>query len=309
MKIGFGIPIRAGIDLRHDVTRFARDTEQAGATSLWVYERVLWPVNPTSGMYGVPGLPWDDFYSEAADALTVLTLAAAVTENVRLGTSVLIAPFHVPVHLARTLATLDQASGGRVVAGLGSGWSPDEYKAMGADFGRRGAVLDEVTDALRALWADGPTTYHDSRTALDNSFVRPKPVSTIPVMFGGGASEKAIARIAEKGDGWLPADPSAAFLKETWDKIRDGATAHGRDASKLELIAQANVVLTDTPIEGDGRYPFKGSWEQVIEDMAGIAEAGAHEIIVVMSPSSASGKEVLDLSLEALDRLKAAGIA
>jgi alkanesulfonate monooxygenase SsuD/methylene tetrahydromethanopterin reductase-like flavin-dependent oxidoreductase (luciferase family) len=99
------------------VTEVARAADQAGFASLWAYERVLFPVNPLQGMYGIPGLPWLKYYEYCADPLTVLTLAGAATENVRLGTSILIGPLHQTLSLARTLATLDQATGGRVVAG------------------------------------------------------------------------------------------------------------------------------------------------------------------------------------------------
>lgn len=307
MKIGIGLPIRGGTDLRHDITTMATEAEKAGAASVWVYERILWPVTPAQGMYGVPGLPWAEAYSEAADSLTVLTVAAAVTTGVRIGTSVLVAPFYSPLHLARALATVDQVSGGRVVAGLGTGWSTDEYTAIASDFDHRGRALDEMMEACRAMWAEGPTTYSDSRITVDNAFVRPKPASTIPLMLGGGASNKAIRRIAERGDGWLPANTPPAAVRQTWDQIRELATEAGRDASTLELIPRGNVVLTDAPLGAD-RYPFMGTWDQVVEDVVATAEAGADEFVLDLFMSATSGKDQIDKTLEGFDRLKAAGL-
>jgi probable F420-dependent oxidoreductase len=257
-------------------------------------------------MYGVPGLAWYEFYAEAADALTVLTLAAAVTDTARLGTSVLVAPLYSSLHLARALATIDQASGGRVIAGLGSGWSRDEYRGMGADFPHRGRSLDETIDACRALWTAGATTYSDSRMTVDNAFVNPKPASTIPMMLGGYGG-RAFRRISTKADGWLPADVPPAEMKEMWSKLCDLVTENGRDAGAMELIPRANVVLTEAPT-GTDRQQFTGTWDQITEDAVALADAGADELLVDMGPSSRSGKEQIDKSLEALNRLKAAGL-
>jgi probable F420-dependent oxidoreductase len=308
MRMGIGLPAREGTDLSRHVTRMAAEAEKAGAASLWVYERVIWPVEPTTGMYGVPGLPWTPAYSQAADALTLLTAAATVTDKARLGTGVLIAPLHAPLHMARTLATLDGLSGGRVIAGLGTGWSPDEYRAMGADFNSRGRALDESIDACRALWADGPTTYRGSRIDIDNAFVRPKPVARIPIMLGGGSTPNTIRRIAEKSDGWLPSNSPRTTMSETWRQIRDLAHRAGRDAQALQLIPRGNIVLTETPL-GPDRAPFNGSWDQIVDDAADCSAEGADELVLDLFMSCRDGDEQIDLSLEALDRMRTAGVA
>ncbi|MEV8636716.1 TIGR03619 family F420-dependent LLM class oxidoreductase [Streptosporangium sp. NPDC051023] len=302
MRFGFGLPQGSGFDLRYDVVRVARGAERAGYSSLWVYERVLYPLEPADGMNGVPGLPWIDHYRECADALTVLTLAAAVTDTVRLGTSILVAPFYSSLHLARALAALDQASGGRVIAGFGSGWSSDEYRGMEADFGARGRTLDETVDACRAFWGTNPVSYRDSRVTVENALVSPKPVSRIPVMLGGGRSERAVDRIARKADGWLPSGLPAPAVADLWARIRERAAGYGRDADALELIPRAAVVLSETP-GATGRRPFQGSLEQVVEDVAALAGAGADEILLDLTPSAKNGDELLDRSLEVFEAL------
>src|ERR1700745_4231106 len=128
MKLGLGIPQRKGVDLRNDIIEAARTAESAGLSSLWTHERLVFPTEPRDGMYGVPGLPWGKYYEQSPDSLAMLAAAAAVTETVRLGTSVLVAPLYQPVRLAKALATIDQISGGRLVAGLGVGWSSDEAR-------------------------------------------------------------------------------------------------------------------------------------------------------------------------------------
>lgn len=307
MKFGIGLPQSGGFDLRRDVVRVATAAEEAGYTSLWVYERVLFPLNPTDGLYGIPGVPWIDYYRECADALTVLTLAAAVTERVRLGTSVLVAPLYPSMHLARAFAALDRASGGRAVAGFGGGWSSDEYRAMQADFANRGRTLDETIDACRAVWAADPVSYQDSRLAVLDTLVNPKPVAGIPIMLGGGKSRRAIDRVARKADGWLPSSVPPPVVAKTWAEIRDKATGCGRDADAMELIPRANVVLTRSATGAD-RLPFQGSLDQVLTDTADTIAAGADEILLDLSPSARDGDELLDRLAQVRAALTTAGL-
>ena len=308
MEFGLALPQGAHRDLRRDVIKVATQAEKAGYAGLWAYERVLFPLDPADGMYGIDGLPWLDYYQHCADPLTVLTLAGAVTQRVRLGTSVLIAPLHGKLHLARALATLDQATDGRVTAGLGSGWSTDEYAASGADFARRGQVLDEMVDALHALTGPDPVTYRDSEIVVQNALVSPKPVTRIPVLLGGGSSPRVIRRIAEKGDGWMPAAMPGPAIAETWKQILDLAAASGRDPLALRLVPLEPLIrVTDKPL-GAERQPFNGSPEELVEDFAAMAETGAHELIIGLDVTSASADELIDKALVLLDLATQAGL-
>lgn len=306
----FGLALPQGIknDLQRDVIKVARRAEEAGFDSLWAYERVLFPLSPAVGMYGIDGLPWLDYYKYCADPLTVLTLAGAVTATIRLGTSVLIAPLHNKLHLARTLATLDQATGGRLTVGLGGGWSPEEYAAAGADFAGRGRVFDEVIDALRALLGPNPVTYHDTEIIVDNAFVNPKPVAGLPILLGGGLSPRAFRRIAEKGDGWMPANTPGKIIGETWKQLLDYAVSIGRDPSEMRLVPVAPYVdVTDKPA-GTNRQLFRGTPEQITEDFAEIAEAGAHELIIGLDSEAADADDLLGKAAQLLDAATRAGL-
>jgi probable F420-dependent oxidoreductase len=306
VKLGLGLPQNGNMNLHSDVVTVAKAAEAAGYTSLWTFERTLVPVAPTQGLYDVPGLPWPGWYQHVGDGLTVLTAAAAVTTQVRLGTSVIVVPLHVPAELARTLATLDLISGGRVIAGFGSGWSRDEYAAAGADITARGRMLDEVIDVCRAVWGPDPVSVKGDRTLIDNATVGPKPGRHIPIMLGGGWSARALDRIARRADGWLPVGLPPAALRAQWAQLQDAAAAAGRDPGALELIVRANIELADAPLRGD-RQPFQGTLEQVVEDLAGTAEAGADEVIVELHPSVRDGAELLDKALEVKDRLTTVG--
>lgn len=308
MDFGLCLPQSARSDVRRDVITVATQAEEAGFNSLWAYERVLFPLTPSDGMYGVDGLAWLPFYEYCADPLTVLTLAGAVTDTVRLGTSVLIAPLHNKLHLARTLATLDQATGGRVTVGLGCGWSTDEYAAAGVDFASRGRAFDEVIDALRALLGPNPVTYRDTQIVVDNALVSPKPVAEFPILIGGGLSKRALARIAEKGDGWMPVNMPGRAIAATWQQLLEHAESAGRDRGALCLVPAApHTVVTDKPLVAE-RELFQGTPEQLMEDFAAIAEAGAHELIIGLEGSTASTGELLDKAARLLEAATDAGL-
>jgi probable F420-dependent oxidoreductase len=298
MKLGLRLPQRTGVDLRHDIVEAARTAEEAGFDSLWVFERLLFPVAPKEG-YGGPGAPWPEPQRQTADPLAVLTAAAVATTKVRLGTSVLVAALHTPIQLTKSFATIDQISGGRVVAGVGSGWSSDELQAAGTTRAERGRLLDETLDVFEAAWGPDPVSYRGRTTVIEEAAVLPKPVGKIPVLLGGGTGARTMARIAERGDGWLSLG-SGGVEAETanWERIRELTTAAGRDPDRMEHIVCANIVFTDRP-EGE-RRPFVGPYEQVVEDIQAFAEAGADEIVVDLNLQDwfTDTRQMLDKALE-----------
>jgi probable F420-dependent oxidoreductase len=259
-------------------------------------------------MYGVPGLAWDPGYQYTAEPLTVLTLAAAVTETVRLGTCLLVAGLHSSHQLARTLSTLDRATGGgRVVAGLGGGWSSDEFRASGADFEHRGRLLDETMDALAALWGPNPVTYRDSRMAVENALVTPKPVSPIPVMLGGGNSKRALDRIARRADGWIPTGMPTSAMVEQWHTIRDLADSHGRSADAIEMVPLMHLSIADSASSVDGSS-FQRSIAQAVDEISELAETGVSNEAILAFHGVDSGKELTDTSCALLQALSEAGL-
>jgi probable F420-dependent oxidoreductase len=130
-----------------------------------------------------------------------LTWAAAVTERVGLGTSVLVAPMHNPLEMANILASLDVLSGGRLVVGVGVGWSRAEYEALGHTFGDRGARADEILELWRAAWTDDPASFHGDHYDFDDIRVLPQPDRAIPIWVGAGA-EAGYRRAVDRGDGF-----------------------------------------------------------------------------------------------------------
>ncbi|MCW2898595.1 MAG: class F420-dependent oxidoreductase [Streptosporangiaceae bacterium] len=308
IRLGLGLPQMKWYDLGHDVVEVARAAEETGYESLWVFERVLFPERPQQGLYGIPGLSWPDRYRSVADPLVVLSLAGAVTQRARLGTSVLIAPLHVPVQLARSLATLDAASGGRVVAGLGTGWSLDEYAAAPfAPFEERGAVFDELLDVCAAVWGPDPVSYQGTRTVIRASEVGPKPARPIPIYLAA-TSRKTLDRVARRADGWMPAGIPPEQLAAQWQELTEMAVSHGRDADELDLCVRANVRLTDAPVEDTERRPFMGTVEQVVEDVVRQAAVGVQEVLLDLQANTRDAKELADLAAQVYADVRAAGV-
>ena len=279
MLFGIGLPQRGGLDLRRDLLDLSRGAEREGFSSLWVYDRLLFPTDPVDGLYGIDGLPWIEAYEQAADSLAVLAAAAASTERIRLGTGVLVAAVHQPLQLAKALATIDHISGGgRLVAGLGSGWSADERRAVGTGERSPGVLLDETLDVLSAAWGPDPVSYRLPHGRVDSALVRPKPLSAIPVLLGGGHGTRTLERIARRAQGWITVGLPPAAAGDAWRQITAMAADHGRDPADLEFVYQANIVLLDQALPAEGRFPFTGDLDQICADVAAAAAAGADEL-------------------------------
>ncbi|WP_329114294.1 LLM class F420-dependent oxidoreductase [Streptomyces sp. NBC_01465] len=306
--LGLGLPQMKQYALGRDVPLVARAAEETGYESLWVFERILFPEPPTQGLYGIPGLPWPEQYRSVADPLVTLTLAAAASERARLGTSVLVAPLHLPFQLARSLASLDAASGGRVVAGLGTGWSLDEYAAASvAPFARRGAVLDELLDVCAAVWGPDPVAYESEFTTIAPSVVGPKPAGPIPLYLPAN-SPKATRRLVDRADGWMPAAMGAAQLTEAWQKLQEVAEERGRERP-VAVTVRVNASYSAKPYEGDDRRPFQGSVAQIVEDLAAHAATGiADEFLLDLQGTMRDAKELVDVAAEVYGAARAAGV-
>ncbi|MGW1188458.1 LLM class F420-dependent oxidoreductase [Streptomyces sp. NPDC002559] len=307
VPIGLGLPQMKQYDIGRDVAAVARAAEETGYESLWVFERIVFPESPAQGLYGVPGLPWPDQYRGVADPLITLALAAGATERARLGTSVLVAPLHVPFQLARSLASLDAASGGRVVAGIGTGWSLDEYAAASvAPFEKRGAVLDELLDVCAAVWGPDPVSYRGELTTIVPSEVGPKPARPIPVYLPA-SGPRALRRLVDRADGWMPVAMGADRLAEQWKQVQDLAAERGRERP-LHVCARVNARHSAEPVAGAGREPFHGDVAQIVEDLAAHAATGVPEFLIDLQGTTRDAAELIDVAAEVYAAARAAGV-
>ncbi|MET7922430.1 LLM class F420-dependent oxidoreductase [Streptomyces sp. NPDC005349] len=306
-RLGLSLPQMKQYDIGRDIPAVARAAEEIGYESLWVFERILFPEPARQGLYGVPGLPWPDQYRSVADPLVSLTLAAAVTERARLGTSVLVGQLHVPFQLARALASLDAASGGRVVAGIGTGWSHDEYAAASvAPFEKRGQVLDELLDVCRAVWGPDPVSYEGELTTIAPSVVGPKPAGPIPVLLPAN-SPKAARRLVDRADGWMPGAAGAEQLAAQWRGLQELAEERGRK-EPIQSVLRVNTIYTRDEYKGDDRRPFQGSVAQIVEDLVAHNAVGLEEILIDLQGLARDADELTDVAAEVFTAAREAGV-
>ncbi|MFG2942754.1 LLM class F420-dependent oxidoreductase [Streptomyces sp. NPDC048282] len=306
-RLGLSLPQMQQYSLATDVTDVARTAEQIGYDSLWVFERALFPEPATQGLYGMEGVPWPEQYRSVADPLVTLSLAAAVTERVRLGSSVLVAPLHIPFHLAKALATLDAASGGRVIAGLGTGWSLDEYAASAIrPFEERGQVLDELIEVCRAVWGPDPVRYDGRITKIASAVVGPKPARPIPIMLAAN-NRRAQRRIVDHADGWLPVGMGVEQLAAQWAQLQELAAERGR-TEPIQTVLRVNTTYTPKAYDGADRRPFQGSVEQIVEDLVAHAAVGLEEILIDLASTPRDAQELKDLAAEVYEKARAAGV-
>ena len=186
MRLGIHLPQYGSVAGPAAIQQAAGLAEELGFSDVWSSDHT---VHPAAQDYPSPYL---------YDPLMTLAWAGAVTERVGLGTSVLVVATHNPLGLANSLASLDSLSSGRVIVGVGVGWSAAEYAALGSDFARRGRRLDEAIDLFRAAWHDDPVTFGGEFTHFEDVRVLPKPVGPMPIWVGG-TSPAAYRRAAERG--------------------------------------------------------------------------------------------------------------
>jgi probable F420-dependent oxidoreductase len=234
-----------------ELARFASTAEQLGADSLWVGDRLLAAVNPTMGYAGGETIPAE--FRNNLDPFIALTVAATATTTARLGSNVFVAPWYPPVQLARQLTSIDLISGGRMLPGFGIGWSPEEFQAAGAPYRRRGAQLDELLDALEALWTTNPVEHQGERWSIPQSWVDLKPVQRPrPPIYLGAFTPPGLTRVGERADGWMAVlqVPGGVHGIDAlkWQRaiIDDSALAAGRDPETIHTYVRVNVAAGST---------------------------------------------------------------
>ena len=217
------------------------------------------------------------------DALTTLTWVAARTSRVRLGTTVLVLPYLHPLVLAKTVATLDVFSGGRVTLGVGVGTLEEENRALGSDYATREAYANESIEVLRELWTADDPAFAGRFFNFGGVKFSPKPLQPegVPILVDGG-SRAALVRCARWGDGWHPIGASVAALEARIETLSELWAEHGRDAAEMRVVARCELDLVDSG-SADPSTPMVGSVEQLLEAVAAYAEIGVSELVLSIS--------------------------
>lgn len=276
MLVGFNLPQTGPAANPSSIVNAAKRAESLGYDSLWVTERLLYPIKPSIPYaWSVDG-SFPEPYKRVLDPLEVLTFAAAHTTRVKLGTSVLDIPYYNPVMLARRLTTLDVLSAGRLRIGLGQGWSPDEHLAAGASMKERGPRADEFIKVLKAIWTTDPVEFHGKYFNVPKSIIQPKPVQKPhPPIYLAATSPSALKRAATLADGWNPVAVPIDGLKQMTSQLKNMVRDAGRKPEDFKVALRANLNVTQEPA-GKDRWMFSGTLEQIGEDIGAVRNLGDH---------------------------------
>src|ERR1700744_5847733 len=205
MKLGFALPIVGpAISSAAGLSAFCRDLEDLGYDTLWVGDRLVTPVDMHS-TYPGKEQPYPPQMTRYLDPVLLWTVAATATSRVRLNASTLSTFYYEPPHLARLLTTLDVLSNGRLDVGVGIGWMKDEHDiARGADWDRRGKMLDDLLGFLKEWGTTAPVSWDSEFFSLPPVHADLRPVQAGgPPIWIGGASEAAMRRGGRRGTGWV----------------------------------------------------------------------------------------------------------
>ncbi|MCX5448485.1 MULTISPECIES: LLM class F420-dependent oxidoreductase [Streptomyces] len=215
------------------------------------------------------------------DPVATLAHLAAVTERVRLLSHVAVVGLRHPLITAKQYATLDRLSGGRLILGVGAGHVPEEFEALGVDFGRRGAVLDETVEALKvALGPDEFPKFTGERFAFEGLGQAPRPVQTPrPPIWVGGSSPAAVRRAAERGDGWLPQGDRREQLPGQITRLRRLREAAGIE-EPVVIGTIAEPLYVGEPGWAVGRRTLSGSPERIADSLREYRAMGVQQIQV-----------------------------
>jgi probable F420-dependent oxidoreductase len=282
MQIGIIAPASSPVATPEYVHALGAAVEERGFASLWAPEHVVlfdeyaskYPYTQDGKIGGAPDMgPLEPFVA--------LSFLASATKRIRLGTGVLLVPQRNPVYTAKSVASLDWLSGGRVDLGVGVGWLREEFAALGVPWARRGDRTRSYVNVLRTLWRDDVSQYEDEFYQLPPCRQFPKPVQkpNPPILFGG-ESDAALARVAEVGDGWYGFDLTPQAARERLAQLNGRLAAAGRKRSELRIFATPN-------------------WREPLgpDTLARFAEAGVDQLI----PSIAARSQ--DDLLRKLDRV------
>ena len=218
----------------------AREAEARGFESLFIGEHSHTPVDAVlpKWMGAIGGQPFPEFYRHYPDPFILLAQASALTTRLKLGVAVSLVAIHDPILLAKTVATLDHVSRGRLIFGVGYGYNEPEFRNHGIEPGKRRDIVREKMLAMEALWSQETASFRGEYVSFTESWQYPKPYmrKRPPVLVGGQLIPKTVDHIVEWGDGWLPAAMMAkGQLASEIAKLKQRFQAAGRDPATLDI--------------------------------------------------------------------------
>jgi probable F420-dependent oxidoreductase len=300
-RFGVSLPT-IGMGDHQAIRLVAEQVEASGLDSVWAADHIVLPTGDTSpypyaddGEFLIPpGMPF-------MDQFTSLAYVAGITSRITLGTAVTLLPLRHPLDVAKTVATLDVLSRGRVALGVAAGWLEEEFRALGLDFSARGRMLDEGIEVLREIWTQPEASYHGAFYDFQGMAAYPQPTQKPhPPIWVGGHAPAVMRRAARYGDMWLPPlfHTTPADLAERYERVREMAEAHGRNREAVGLALRVLVDLREEPDAAGAqkRGAVIGPPERLAETLAADQEAGvAHFVMLPQARSLDDVQRTVDV--------------
>ena len=291
MKYGFTVPSRGPLATPESIVTIAKKGESLGFDSISLGDHILVPRTIESSYpYTDSGEYPGSANGSSLEQLSVLSFLAGQTSNIRLSTSVMVVPHRNPLVAAKSLATIDVLSRGRLVVGVGTGWMREEFEALGVQpFDERGAVTDDYIQAMKELWTSSSPSYNGRYCSFKDISFLPKPLQKPhPPLWVGGESKRAIRRAARFCDGWCPIDVNPQFplnsperLSIAMEELRLYADEVERSADDIEVIYRTHrLELSATTTNSSNRQQFSGDSNQIAGDISRYRDIGVNNLMV-----------------------------
>jgi len=283
MKFGVHLPSNFGFDNVQDVLELAKLVEDLGFDSVWVSEHIF------NAGYIANRLGDRPYYAP----LPVLSAVSAVTKRVRVGTSILVLPYHNPIVLAKDLATIDAVSQGRLTIGVGVGVIKEEFDALGYDHAARGKFADEAMAVMTELWTKEDPEFEGQFHSFSGLRFTPKPVQQPhPPFWIGGSSKAAMRRVATVGAGWHLFRYPEQGLAPALQQVRDKADENGRDGKALVMSARCDLDILDQSRDDSKadyntdlgvRFRLEGTSQEIIDGIGEFERQGIDYLVLAVN--------------------------
>ena len=302
MKVGMFLPQIGEYATKENILFIAKEAEKEGINSVWVSDRLLWPLKPQTPYAVTPDGTLPVEYQNVLDPLTTLTYVAGVTKRILLGTSIIDMFFQSPVLLGKRFATLDVLSDGRTIAGLGIGWSKDEYEVSGVPYKDKGTRADEFVQVLKKIWTDEIVEFKGQFYNIPASKIGPKPLQEPhPPILLGGFSPKTFSRIVNYANGWIGVAGFSPLehLEQMINGLRESARKLDKDPSNIGIYIGSYPNVLESPVSSnETRAPMTGTIEQIGSDIEQIKAMGTNHIFFghIFSSVSKDMKKMVEVT-------------
>lgn len=263
---------------RKTLVNFAQEIERLGCHSGWVSDHVCWPAEIESkypytddgSFQPSPDMGW-------LDPISTLTFVAGCTETLRLGTTVLILPYRMPVQTAKQIVSLDVMSEGRAILGVGVGWMAEEAAVLGMPWDRRGKRSDEQLEIFHRLFTEQEPSFDGEYYSIPKVGFEPKPVQSPFPIWVGGSTPAAFRRAARFGQAFHAAFQPREELASAWSQIQRECEAIGRDPAELSFSLR---IYLDPACAMPASKSIAGGKDQMLETIGNLREMGISHLLL-----------------------------